>query len=567
MKTEFIGKEQEIFMREGKYIFAEETPQQRYQEIVDRIREYEDQYGKGLADRLEYMIDENILSLSTPIIANFGRKYKEEKNTYPLPVSCNIVSVGNSISDIYESIGQVAMLSKLGAGVGADWQLVCDKNTKLAEGFYSNSKLDWIEDAVRASQKVSQGAVRRGYSTPFISINDPDFPDLMYRIDKNNPNKEDPLINNTIGVILPRGFWDKINGGDQELQKRWVMALNMRKKTGKLYLADVENMNKNSSPVYKKLGMDVQTTNICTEFLQPLFDDKTSACVISALNLTHWDTIKENPQMIKDAIYFLDIINEEYIKLTEDIPFLQKARKAAIEKRDIGLGTLGFHEFLQMNDAAFGDLTSRRLNKEVYSTIREYAEIATSELGKLLGSPKLCQDAGLVRRNCSLLMIAPNKSTSFLAKVTSLGIEPFLSNLFVKKLANIQHVFKNKHLEKILDDLGENTPEVWNSIENNNGSVLHLDFLTEHQKEVFMTFAEISPKDIIDLASDRQKYIDMGQSLNLVFRKNYTLKDIVEIHKYAFENEIKTLYYAYPSAHAALEKDGEAWDTCVSCAD
>jgi ribonucleotide reductase alpha subunit len=139
MKTEFIGKEQEIFMREGKYIFAEETPQQRYQEIVDRIREYEDQYGKGLADRLEYMIDENILSLSTPIIANFGRKYKEEKNTYPLPVSCNIVSVGNSISDIYESIGQVAMLSKLGAGVGADWQLVCDKNTKLAEGFYYGS--------------------------------------------------------------------------------------------------------------------------------------------------------------------------------------------------------------------------------------------------------------------------------------------------------------------------------------------------------------------------------------------------------------------------------------------
>jgi ribonucleoside-diphosphate reductase alpha chain len=164
-------------------------------------------------------------------------------------------------------------------------------------------------------------------------------------------------------------------------------------------------------------------------------------------------------------------------------------------------------------------------------------------------------------------MIAPNKSTSFLAKVTSLGIEPFLSNLFVKKLAKIQYVFKNKHLEKILDDLGENTPEVWDSIENNNGSVLHLDFLTEHQKEVFMTFAEISPKDIIDLASDRQKYIDMGQSLNLVFRKNYTLKDIVEIHKYAFENEIKTLYYAYPSAHAALEKDGEAWDTCVSCAD
>ena len=220
-----------------------------------------------------------------------------------------------------------------------------------------------------------------------------------------------------------------------------------------------------------------------------------------------------------------------------------------------------------MRGFAFGDILSRQINREIYKTIRKYAEEATVEMGENLGSPKLCKDAGLVRRNCSIMMIAPNKSTSFISHATSLGIEPFLSNIFMKAIANIQYVFKNKHLKKVLKGYGKDNERIWESISENLGSVAHLDFLTNDEKDVFKTFAEISPKDIIDLASDRQEFIDMGQSLNLVFRPNYTIKDIHEIHMYAFDNGIKTLYYAYSAAHAALEKDGEGWDTCVSCAD
>lgn len=566
MKLEFLKEAQIEFLKEGRYIEPGETVQQRFKQIVDRVRDYESSYSEGLADRIAYMLDKNILSLSTPALSNFGRPRLKGSNTTPLPASCNIVTVGNSISDIYHSIGEVAMLSKLGAGVGTDFQCVVDKGTELSEGFYSNSKLDWIEDGVRTAQKVSQGAKRRGYNTPFISIEDADFWGLMERTDKNNPDKSDPLVNNTIGIILPIDFWDKVKT-DKEIKKRYIEVLKARKKTGKIYLLDVANCNKNSSPVYSKLGLSVCTTNICTEFLQPLFTDMTSVCVISAMNLVHWDEIRENPQMIIDAFMFLDILNEEYILLTEGVPFMEKARKAAMNKRDIGLGTLGFHELLQMKGFAFGDIGSRILNKEIYRTIRQYGETATKMLAEKLGAAPICKEAGLERRNASLMMIAPNKSTAFISGCTSGGIDPYMSNIFFKSLAKIQHVFKNPHLESLLESIDKNTQRVWDSIIENNGSVQHLDFLSKEQKDVFKTFSEISPKDIIDLAADRQVYIDMGQSLNLVLRKNYTIQDIADIHKYAFEKGIKTLYYAYPSAHAALERDGEKWDSCVSCAD
>lgn len=199
--------------------------------------------------------------------------------------------------------------------------------------------------------------------------------------------------------------------------------------------------------------------------------------------------------------------------------------------------------------------------------MREVGDQTTKELAEKLGPAPLAAKSGMMVRNCSLMMIAPNKSTSFLANSTSAGVEPFMSNIFSKNLAKIQYIFKNKHLEKLLEDKGKNNRDVWKSIEDNNGSVQQLDFLTTEEKNVFRTFSEVSPKDILDLASDRQVFVDMGQSLNLVHRKNYTIKDIYDIHKYAWDKGIKTLYYMYSSAHAVLEKEGESWDTCLSCAD
>jgi ribonucleoside-diphosphate reductase alpha chain len=558
-----FGKQQLEFLNKKNYLNGK-TLDERINEIAAVVTKYESSYSEGLASRICDYIKRQILSPSTPQWANLG---KEKPNgTSPLPASCYIISPTNSIQGIYYSIGETAMMSKLGGGVGADFSNISDKGFLVEEGFHTNSKLDWIEDLVGASQKVSQGSQRRGYSVPFISIDDVEFYDVLQRCDKTNPDKNDPLVGNNLGISLPIGFRDRIQNGDKEAQRRFLKCLSIREATGKLYLVDIENCNKNQSPVYAKLGHLVTSTNICTEVLTPKYDDKSFVCVICSLNAVHWDEIKSNPQIIKDALMFLDINVSEFIRLTEGVPFMEKARRSAVEKRDIGLGVLGFHEYLQSKNCAFGDIGSRIINKEIFSTIRDKAEEYAAEIGSKLGSPKMCQQAEMVRRNVSLMMVAPNKSTSFLCD-TSLGIEPNFSNYYVKSLAGIQATSKNKHLKILLQAKNQDTVEVWDSILKNLGSVSHLEFLTDQEKSVFKTASEISPKDIIDLAADRQIYIDMAQSINLFNRPNYTKLDIYEIHKYAFEKGLKTLYYYYPQAHAALEKHGDKWDTCESCAD
>lgn len=565
MNLQFLKEPQRIFLKEGNYL-KEQTPEERYCEIVEKIREYEHLYSDGLADRISILLEKNILSPSTPTLGNFGRKKDKNSKTQNLPCSCNIVGVENSIYGIYSANLEVAMLSKLGAGVGIDFTQIDQKGTEIEKGFFTNPKMDWIEPIVDTSQKVSQNSMRRGYGVPFLSIEDIEFDDLIKSVEKTNDNAKGVLIDNTIGIVLPIGFRDKLKN-DKESQRKWLKLITQRKKGGQVYIVDIENLNKNQSPVYKKLKHTVSQTNICTEVVTPFYEDKTFACIIAALNLVHWDIIKQDEQIIKDCFMFLDIIVEEYIKLTENIKGLEKARKSAIEKRDIGLGTLGFHELLQFKNMPFGGIESRFLNKEIYSHIRKIGEEITKEMAQKLGSPKMCEEANMIRRNVSLIAVAPNKSTGFLCDSTSLGIEPFFSNIFIKNLANIQYIYKNKNLEKLLIKKNKNTDDIWSDISKNLGSVQHLDFLTKEEKSVFKTFSEISPKDIIDLCSDRQVYIDMAQSINLVFRPNYTLKDIHEIHKYAFEKDIKTLYYAYSQAHAALEQNGENWDTCESCSD
>jgi len=557
------GEKQLEFMEKKRYLNGVSL-KERISQMANKVREYESQYYVGLADRIEDLISRQVLSPSTPQWSNFA--VAKGNGSTPLPASCYITAPQNSIQGIYYAIGETAMMSKLGGGVGADFTNLYDGGTLLKDGFYTNSKLDWVEDLVRAGQKVSQGNQRRGYSVPFISIDDGEFWQLIERADKKNPDKKDPLVSNNVGVILPMGFRDRLKT-DKEAQKRFMKCVTIREATGKLYLIDVENCNKNQSPVYQILGQEVSSSNICTEITTPKYDDKSFVCVICALNLVHWDEIKADPQIIKDALIFLDICVSEFIKLTDGVPFMEKARRSAIEKRDIGLGTLGFHEYLQINDCAFGDVNSRCINYEIYSTIQQYANEYAYEYGLKLGSPKMCEDANLVRRNVSLMTIAPNKSTSFLMDETSLGIEPFFSNYFVKSLAGIETTFKNKSLKKLLQQKGEDTQEVWDSILKNLGSVQHLDFLTKHEKAVYKTAVEISPKDMIDLAAERQPFIDMSQSLNLWNRPNYSKQDIYDIHKYAFDRGIKTLYYFFPQGHASIEKSGERWDFCESCAD
>src|SRR5699024_10759853 len=244
-----------------------------------------------------------------------------------------------SIQDIYYSIGETAMLSKLGAGVGANIEKIFPKGTEIEKGFFSNSKLDWAEDIVRTAQKVSQSSVRRGYAVVFDSITSPEFYDLLKRVDRTNPDKNDPFATNNLGIHIPKGFMEEMEAGNKDYQKRFLTLVQKRKQTGNIYVVFDSNMDKNKSEVYERQNVTPSLTNICTESSTPAYKDKTFACVLASLNITKWDYIKKNPQAIKDSYAFLDIMVEEYIELTEGVPFLEKARRSAIEKRDVALGT------------------------------------------------------------------------------------------------------------------------------------------------------------------------------------------------------------------------------------
>lgn len=563
MRVDFLGKDQREFLEVGNYHVGQ-TLEERFDEIEYCIMSYAPSYGEDMCKFIVELIEQNILSLSTPEIANLGKK--KVGNTVPLVASCHNVTVGNSIYDIYNANLEVAMLSKLGGGVGIDFDLLPQKGTEISQGFFSNSRIDWIESLVDTSQKVSQSGVRRGFATPYLDIESVEFYDLLKKIDKKNVEKG-VLVDNTIGIKIRDSFIDKLEAKDKEARKRWLALMTARQDNGSVYISYIGNMNKNQQVVFKKLGLEIETSNICTEFTQPNIEGHTPTCILLAYNLNYWDTIFNNPNIIKAGVYLADIVCEEYIKGSEGVRGLEKARKSVIETRNIGLGALGFHELLQSKGYSFGGIDSRMLNKEIFSTISKYVYTATRELAHKLGPCKFAKDAGFVQRNASLMMVAPNKSTSFICNATSLGIEPVFSNIFTKKLAKKTTTVKNRNLQKLLDSKGKNTKEVWKSISENLGSVQHLDFLSEEEKEVFLTFSEISPKDIIDLAADRQVYIDMSQSLNLMNRPNYSLKDMHEMHMYAYKKGIKTLYYFYPQAHATIEQEGKKWDACISCAD
>jgi ribonucleoside-diphosphate reductase alpha chain len=557
-------KEAIKFLENKKYLKEGETIDQRISEIVSVVKRHEESYGEtGLSERIRGYINDQIFIPSTPQWSNVGRDYEGSPN---LPASCYILGVENSIQGIYGSFGETAMMSKLGGGIGSSYINVSDKGTRLDEGFYSNSKLDWVEDGLRASQKVSQGAVRRGYSVPSILITDVEYYDFLERLDKKNPEAKDPLVSNTGCVVLPKGFWSDFEKSD-ELKKRFLILIQKRKSKGKIYILDVDNCNINHSPVYEELGMEVNATNICTEALTALDPRYSFVCMLASFNLVKYPIIKANPQIVKDGYMFLDIMVTEFIDLTEGIPFMEKARRSAIEKRDIGLGTMGLADLFQSEGHAIGSLGSRKLNKEIYKFIREVGEEYTREAAEKLGSPKLCQDAGMVRRNVSLMMVAPNKSTSFLPDVSQ-GVQSRVSNYYSQELAGFEAIVKNPYLKDLLISLGQDTQENWDEILKNSGSVQSLDFLSEDDRAIFRSASEVSPKDLIDLAADRQVYIDMAQSLNLFGRPQYTTKDVYDIHRYAFSKGIKTLYYYFAQGHASIEtNDGSSWDDCEACSD
>jgi ribonucleoside-diphosphate reductase alpha chain len=320
-----------------------------------------------------------------------------------------------------------------------------------------------------------------------------------------------------------------------------------------------DNVNNANPQCYKDLGLLVQASNICTEIM--LFTDflHSFVCCLSSLNLARYDEWKDT-NLVQTSILFLDGVIEEFIQKAKDIPGFENSARFAIKSRAIGLGVLGFHTLLQQKGLAFDSMEAHILNSKIFKGIHEKGEQATKTLADLFGEPEWCKGHG--RRHTHLFAIAPTASNSIISGGMSSGIEPITANLISKGTAKGTFQIKNKLLEELLETLGENTSKTWKSINLQDGSVQHLNFLTEEQKKIFLTAREIDQMALVRLAAARQKFIDQGQSLNLFFFPDVDQKKLHKIHVEAHKLGIKSLYYTHSNSPLKAPKPPE---DCALC--
>ena len=565
-KLDFLKEDQRLFLERG-YLDEGETPEQRYLSIANAVKKYSllnskteesKKYVENIDKRFLEYFSKGWVSLSTPVLKNFGKDTN-------LPISCNFSVLDDSLDDIYKGLHEIGMLAKHGSGTAVNFSNIRPIGSGISSGGKSNSILDWVELYADMMSKTAQNSARRGFLTAYLSV---DHPEIMNFLDigtRNIPADKQRFFQTiTTAVTLPEGWRDDLTKNPKK-REIFTKILNTRKEAGYPYILDLGNANKFKPQVYKDKGMSLVTSNICIECSEYADFEKTFACCLSSVNLYWWDDFKDHPNFIFDMNLLLDAVIEEYTEKAKDINGLQKAVKFAKEHRSIGLGVTALSTYFQRKMIPFGSPLSAVLNRKIFKRLREESDRASKWMAEHFGEPEMLKGYGY--RNTTRLAQAPKKSTTFIDGGTHLalseGIEPHKSNYSEKKLAKIQVEFKNKELEKLLIEKGKNTKEVWDSILTNNGSVSHLEFLTDHEKDVFKVFSEISQMDIIDLAAARQEYIDQGQSINLMVHPETPAKDIIKLHLYAFEKGLKSLYYQY--SINASQRFNQKLTECSSC--
>ena len=568
LELKWLKDDEQVEMLQRGYLDDGETPEVRFQTICDTIQKYSTklaktkeskEYVKGIGKRFEGYISKGWPSWSTPIIRSFGSEHN-------LPISCNHTLLEDSMDGIYRRLYETGILGSKGSGTAVNISDLRPIGTPIAAGGEANSIIDWIELYADMICKTAQNSQRRGFITFYCDADHPEIMDFLdigtERIPK---DKQRFLTTITTAVVLPVGFRQALKDGDKKRRKIFTKILNTRKEAGFPYILDEENSNKGICQSYIDKGMRIRSANICAEAIEYTDYDKTFACCLSSINVYHWDEIKQDPNFLFDMNIALDCVIEEYIEKGKKIPAIQSAIKFAEEHRAIGMGISSFHSYLQKNNIVFGSLESLGTNNNIFSTMRGEGDRASKWMAAHFGEPKMLEGYG--ERNTSRMAQAPKKSTSFIdggvTMAYSEGIEPHKINYGEKMVAKIQVEWKNRELEALLKSKGKDTEEVWESILAHGSSVQHLSFLSEHEKDVFKLFHEISQVDVINLAAQRQKHIDMGQSINLAVHPNASPKDVIKLHLDAFDKGIKSLYYQY-NLNAAQQFSQDLL-TCSAC--
>ncbi len=545
LELKWLGAEQRLFLERG-YLKPGVTPEQRYQTIADTIQKISG--IPGIGKRFERYISNGWVSFSTPILTNFG----EPDN---LPISCNHGKISDNLDSILSGLHEVGMLAKYGAGTAKNFSAIRPIGDTIATGGKSEGIIPWIELYAEMISKVGQAGTRRGFFTAYLTV---DHKEIMSFLEIGREGNR--IQNITTAVTIPKGWMQALEEGDKEKRKIWAKILKNRSEIGFPYILFEENCNINSPQVYIDKGMWIDNANICIEAIEYTDDEKEFACCLSSVVALHYDDWKNDPDFLFDMNIMLDCVITEYLEKGENLKGLEKAMKFAREHRAIGLGVLGFHSYLQKNMIAWGSIQSFGKNAEIFSLLRREGDRTSRWMAENWGEPEMMKGYGL--RNSSRGAQAPTKSTAFIMNASD-GVSVIKSNYHEKDLAKIQSEYKNRQLEALLETKGKNTKAVWKDILINNGSVQHLDFLTPDEKEVFKTFSEVSQMDIINLACQRQQYIDMGQSINLMIHPSTPPKEVNKLIMAAYKGGLKSLYYHY-SINAAQEYNRSLTE-CSAC--
>jgi len=542
----WLNDNSKAFLARG-YLLEGQTTQERVRYMGEKAEKILDR--PGFADKFYEYMSKGWISLATPVWVNFGLERG-------LPISCFGSYIPDDMANILHTQAEVGMMSKYGGGTSGYFGALRARGADITNNGTSSGPVHFMQLFESLLSVVSQGATRRGTFAAYLPLEHPDILEFLDIGTEGNPIQK---INHAVTVT---DAWLKsMEEGDEEKRAIWAKVLQRRGEIGYPYIMFADNANNNTVDVYKDKELKIHASNVCSEIMLPSKEDWSFVCCISSVNLLHYDEWKDT-DLIEVMIGLLDAVMTEFIQKLEALRdsedddkkkafvFMERAYNFAKENRALGLGTLGYHSLLQSKMLAYDSIEAGKLNIEMFKHIRGQAEAASKALGEQFGVPPLLE--GYDRRNTTLMAIAPNTSSAFILGQVSQGIEPVWSNCYVKDVAKLKVTIRNPFLEELLEEKGENKKEVWTSIRDNDGSVQHLAFLSDEEKEVFCTFAELDQSVVIERAAVRQQYIDQGQSLNIMVPPTVSPKEINQLYMQAWKQGVKALYYQH-SMNAAQQ--------------
>ena len=542
---------------ENWYLVNWQTVEERLKFIAQRAEKILKK--KWFADKFYDYMCKWFYSLSSPIWSNFWLDRG-------LPISCFGSYIGDTMSDILYTEAEVWMMSKFGWWASGYFWALRPRGSAITNNWYSSWAVHFMQLFETLVDVVSQGSVRRWHFSPYLPIEHPDIKEFL-----KIGTEWNPIQKLTHWVTVTDKWLEEMVARDVENRAIWAEVIQRRWEMWYPYIFFTDNVNNNTVDVYKDKKMKIYASNMCSEIMLPSSEEESFVCNLSSMNIFYYDEWKET-DAVETLTYFLDAVMQDFIDKLEKLKnsdnredknsykFMKRAYKFAKAHRAIWIWVIGWHSYLQSKMIAFEDAEAYELNKEIFKLIHKRAYKASEEMAKEYWEPELLK--WYWRRNSTLLSVAPTTSSAFILWQVSQSIEPWWSNCYVKDLAKIKTTIKNKELEKILELKWKNTREVWNSIRDRDWSVQHLDFLTDREKNIFKTFSEINQYAIIDQAADRQKFIDQGQSLNLMIHPKTSAKDINALYIDAWKQWIKSLYYQH-SKSAAQELSRKI--VCAGC--